>query len=575
MISLQRLHLAFLTARRAGWRRSLARVRRILFLRWLNPAFATRLYPPRAVHPPRVDHLADLIPIAFRTTSPTWHAEITLLNSAPFPMRPPIDWNANPLGHTLWAFRLHEFDWAWQLIQLAVRGDAHAAQTLAAILRDYIERVPFGRGIAGEPYTLSRRLVVWSVAYHVIASRTAAKQSPNHNAEIALSQTPLLAMTHSIVQSARLLRHHIEHDLDNNHVIANAKALAFAGTLIGQTDLARFGFDLLWQQLRVQVRTDGMHFENSTSYHWHVLCDALDGVRLARQFDFRVPDDIPPRLEKMANVLRALCRPDGTLPLLNDSVTENLENVVRVLDQFDLPGKEKLTCFLQSGYAILASGNTWILFDAGALGPAFCPGHGHADALSFELWSRHRLLIADPGVYQYQAGTWRDYFRGTAAHSTIVVDGLDQSELADSFRVGTMADARFTRVDAEHLLIEGTHNGYQRLRPPVTHTRTLELVNENEVRIQDRLTGSGEHHFDLGFHLAPGARIEISSQSANVFFDDNVQLEFRFDGVSSFEIATSDGWYSPTWYTKLPAPMLHYRGRCAVPLTIETTIAIG
>lgn len=560
-MSLESLYFAFLTARRAGWRRSLARVRRILFLRWINPAFAARLYPPRVVHPPRIENIDTFIPIAFRTASPAWNDEIVLLNTAPFPMRPPIDWHANPLGHTLWAFRLHEFDWAWQLIQLAVRGDVNAAQTLAAILHNYIERVPFARGIAGEPYTLSRRLIVFSVAQHILTNLTGLGDPSG--------------LSSHIVQSARLLRHHIEHDLDNNHVIANAKALAFAGSLMDQADLARFGFDLLWQQLRAQVRDDGMHFENSTSYHWHVLCDALDCLRLARHFEISVPADIPPRLEKMAHVLRALRRPDGTLPLLNDSVTENLENVVRVLEQFDLPGEEKLTCFPQSGYAILRTGKTQVLFDAGALGPAFCPGHGHADALSFELWARNRLLIADPGVYQYQAGEWRDYFRGTAAHSTLVVDELDQSELADSFRVGAMAEAHFTRIEPQRLLIEGTHNGYQRLRQPVTHTRTLELVNENELRIKDRLTGIGEHHFDLCFHLAPGARIEIGSQSANVFFDDDVRLEFRFDGVPSFEIAASEGWSSPTWYTKLPAPVLHYRGRSAVPLTIETTIEIG
>lgn len=554
---LQRLGFAFLTARRAGWRRSLARARRILCLRWLNPAFATPLYPPRVVHPPHLETIDDLIPLAFRTATPTWNNEIRLLNTAPFPMRPPIDWNANPLGHTLWAFRLHEFDWAWQLIQLA-QNDADAAHTLAAILQDYIEHVPFARGIAGEPYTLSRRLVVWSVAWHVLKNLSGLEDL-----------TGLY-----IDQSARLLCNHIEHDLDNNHVIANAKALAFAGTLMGQADLARCGFDLLWQQLRLQVRKDGMHFENSTSYHWHVLCDVLDGVRLARQFEIPVPPDIPPRLQKMANVLRALRRPDGTLPLLNDSVMENFDNLDHVLAQFAAPSKQKITCFSQSGYVILVHGNTQLLFDAGALGPAFCPGHGHADALSFELWARHRLLIADPGVYQYQAGAWRDYFRSTAAHSTVVVDQLDQSELSESFRVGRMAKARITRIEPAHGLVEGRHTGYHRLRQPVTHTRTLVLVNENGLRITDQLDGAGEHDIEVGFHLAPGARVEVGEKSAQVFFDD-VRLHFQFDGAPCFTVTTSDGWYSPTWYTKLPAPVLHYRGRCAVPLTIKTTIRIG
>jgi uncharacterized heparinase superfamily protein len=559
--------IVLMTARRAGVRRSLARVRRILFLRWLNPRFASRLYQSRIVHPPTVETATDLIPLAFRSASPMWNDPVVLLNSEPFSMRPPIDWNANPRRHTLWAFRLHEFGWAWSLIQLASQGDADAGSKLAAIMQDYMERVPFACGVAGEPYTLSRRLVVWSVAWHVLANAFSARPS-------WLDQ-----FASQIDQSARMLANIIEHDLDNNHVIANAKALAFAGTLIGQAEYARPGFDLFWKQLRFQVRDDGMHFENSTSYHWLVLCDAVDMIQLAYRFSILVPDDIALRVRKMADVVRALRRPDGTLPLLNDSVDEYFENVDAVLDAAGSNEEKTRTtksiCFPQAGYAILRVARTLVLFDAGNLGPFFCPGHGHADALSFELWARNRLLIADPGTYQYQAGEWRDYFRSTAAHSTVVVDGQNQSELSDSFRVGRMAAATFTRVELDHELVEGKHTGYRRLSQPVTHTRTVTLANENELRIMDCLAGTGEHDVDVCFHLTSGAQVEIGEQSAQVSFGNSVRLRFQFKGASAFTVTTSGGWCSSLWYAKSPSLILHYRGRCVMPLTIDTIMTIA
>ena len=48
-------------------------------------------------------------------------------------------------------------------------------------------------------------------------------------------------------------------------------------------------------------------------------------------------------------------------------------------------------------------------------------------------------MIVDAGVFEYQAGMWRDFMRGTAAHNTLLVDGQDQSEVWGSFRVGRRA----------------------------------------------------------------------------------------------------------------------------------------
>ncbi len=556
--SLERMRVAWLTARRAGLKRSAARVRRVFLLRVVYPRFASRLYPRRAIEiPERVRNLESL---ALREPS-VWDGTVRLLNTESFAMRAPVNWNANPIGQTLWQFRLHEWEWAFPLVQRA-QNESDAADELGTLLQDYFANVPFGHPVSFEPYPLSRRLVVWCEALRVLCKT----QHPF---------APTLAS--EMHRGARMLRDNIEHDLDNNHVIANAKALAFVGTLLQQS-YARDGFNLLWEQLRVQVRDDGMHVENSTSYHFLVWRDAMETCALARQYAIEIPNDVVERLAAMKIFLDAVRLPDGTFPLLNDSVNEQDKNEM-VFDSFEkMFSGEKifqknlspLFLFQDSGYGILRANDTQLVFDAGALGPDWCPGHGHADTLSFELFAFGKPRIVDIGTYQYQAGGWRDYFRGTAAHNTIQVDGLDSSEVYGSFRVGRMANARMW---AENDWVCGEHDGYTRLREPITHTRKIQLCDAHTILIRDEIRGRGGHAYVSRFHLAPNAHANVLDKKMRVVFEDGAVMEIEFQGVEGL-LEIEQGWYSPTWYTKFPIEVIELKWRGAPPFEIETTIRI-
>lgn len=141
-----------------------------------------------------------------------------------------------------------------------------------------------------------------------------------------------------------------------------------------------------------------------------------------------VPVDIWSTLERIGDfALGLLLRPDEQLPLLNDSyLNEPLSTRVvfklastaftdhsstdRSASRSDFAwigragnafkNEEPLlrtTILRESGYAVLRPASTgshplrpnktqtYLLFNAGDLVPHHCPGHGHADALSFEL----------------------------------------------------------------------------------------------------------------------------------------------------------------------------------------------
>ena len=578
----------WLTARRAGLQRSLQRLQRMARLRIVDPYWGERLYPkpmltgdkPATLTESQSELLQRLAVMRAEShLGAQWNQvndTLQLLNQAPFSLQPPVEWQARPVPDLLWAFQLHGWDWAWPAL-----CDEEGRHGFLALWQDWLHQVPMGRGVAWEPYPTSRRLIAWSAAWHF------------------LERDPQLAA--AIGQQAAFLADHLERDLDNNHLVANAKALAWVGLLLphlpNATQWRQRGLECLWQTLESQVRNDGSHFENSSGYHMAVWLDGLETALLAGASGEWVPETAWQALEKMGDFALALRRPDGRLPMLNDSIEDEpvpAESLFALaadaFDRSDLAWaaghpeakapQQQSVAFPDAGYAILRAGvlphQLYLLFDAGSLGPLHCPGHGHADALSFELWSGEQALIIDPGTYQYPAGQWRDYFRSTAAHSTATVDGQNQSVFAGPFRVADMARAQLTAATlAEGALeVAGEHDGYMRLADPVVHQRRLRVHGAEYITITDSFIGEGEHDVVLHFHLTPCTVEQRDVSSAQAIFPGDVRLDVNVSSSVKGTLLTEEGWLSRSWYEKEPTPVLAYRVRVKLPTKITTHLVI-
>src|SRR6185295_2959480 len=125
----------------------------------------------------------------------------------------------------------------------------------------------------------------------------------------------------------------------------------------------------------------------------------------------------------------------------------------------------------------------------------------HADALSFTLSAGGLEFLVDTGTYAYHTQPeWRQYFRGTAAHNTVRIDGEDQSLQGGAFLWLAKANAgvRSFASSASRDEFEGWHDGYLRLPDPVLHRRRLMLDKRSRsILIEDRLEMRGSHLVEL------------------------------------------------------------------------------
>jgi uncharacterized heparinase superfamily protein len=221
--------------------------------------------------------------------------------------------------------------------------------------------------------------------------------------------------------------------------------------------------------------------------------------------------------------------------------------------------------FKDSGYYLLQRGELdspdriSVVFDCGPLGMEPLAGHGHADALSFTLRAFGKDILVDPGTYDYFSyPKWREYFRGTRAHNTVVIDGRNQSEMLGLFLWGQKAKAECLSWQPTNTggKIIGKHDGYACLKDPVTHKRMLDLDGKDLV-IRDDIIAHKEHKVEVFFHLAEHCKVSKAMQNCYLVEVGSGKLYIELDPclrVESFSGSEDPicGWVSRGYHQKKP-----------------------
>lgn len=348
----------------------------------------------------------------------------------------------------------------------------------------------------------------------------------------------------------------------NTHLTGEALGLFYLGTLLPEFREAErwrsTGRRILLEELDRHVRADGVYFEQSSYYHRYTTDFYTHLFVLSRRNGQPLEPKVEEKLKALLDHLMYITRPDGTTPFFGDDdggrlvmldereasdfraalstgaallsrgdykqVAESLaEETLWLLGREGVEAFDALSAhrpafesraFTEGGYFVMRDGwerdSNYLLVDCGPHGGLNC-GHAHADALSFDMSARGRKLLVDPGTYTYTgAAEMRDLFRSTAAHNTLTVDEESQSVPGGAFDWKTIARSRLLTWTSRPRFdfFEGTHDGYERLPEPATHTRSILFLKNDYWIIRDLVEKRGAHTIGLHFHFAPDAEVQ-------------------------------------------------------------------
>jgi len=446
----------------------------------------------------------------------------------------------------------------------AQTGEARFQQAWEKLVASWIRQVPVDFGPTD---AIARRIQNWIYAWNIFAD------SPNF---AGLSDGLDEKIVASLAQQTNYLRNHLT--AERNHRTLELYALLMVALALPEAaidaDLLDFAMEAFYQNLLADVRPDGVHREHSTHYHMMVLRSYLGARENVRRFGLSFPPDYDERLERACEFAMHCHRPDGGIPTLSDSDAGSYSDLLQVaasqLSRLDflyaatagakgVPPKKRYVSFPDAGYYIERSGwgegetpfnqEGFLIFDCGALGDG---GHGHYDMLNVEIGSGGKSLIIDPGRYTYSEHppNLRHWFKGTAAHNTVCVDGLDQ--------VGYRRGKPKKPLPQARLIERWSAPGFDFLcgtaQSPcyeVIHTRRIFYIADEYWIICDSLAGKRPHQFDLRFHLSPDAweRVHIAGRTVRA-----PRLALVFSDGSRLQ--TEPGWFASLYGVKIDAPVI-------------------
>lgn len=391
---------------------------------------------------------------------------------------------------------------------------------------------------------------------------------------------------------------HIEGNLSvyfspNTHLMGEAVALHALGVLLPDLPRAqrwkRQGRELVLDQMRGQVQADGSHFEHSSYYHVY----ALDMLMFAAAID-PMPSDYMESLARMAEYLDVLLGPQRRLPFFSDDDGGRLFHPYGPRDGFGLASLDAFAgggerypeigawwlggralgkaarpagsrFFNNSGMAVMQAADVHLIADAGPFGTGR-GGHSHADTLSFVLRRGDEDLLVDAGTYTYVGSPKeRNWFRGTAAHNTVRIDGLDQATPEGPFRWADKPQVDLAAWNADEksdsLAAICRYRGFE-------HLRRIEFVKPGLVLVVDDVTGPpGEHLVEQFWHAGENVR-EDSRRSFRI--GRTARLSLSHSGELS--CGGEHGWRSRVMGSKEEAPVIRVELRATLPVQFVAVI---
>ena len=453
-----------------------------------------------------------------------------------------IGWSGTQ-RNDLWRYNQHYFD-DLSADPAGVRRIGHIA-----LIDMWIEANPAGSGPGWEAYPISLRIVNWIKFY---LSTTSLK--PGH--------------LNNLYTQVLWLEKNIEWHLLGNHILANAKALIFAGLFFDDSISSRWlkkGLNIYIKEIDEQILNDGGHFELSPMYHAIILEDVLDLINIIQVFSIdnnfrlkRLMVLLKRKIIRMIWWIKQMNHPDGRLPFFNDvaiNIAPKLDELLGYAEllHIELPRQDfkRLTDLEESGFIIWREGQNCLIFDVGAIGPKYLPGHAHADTLSIECSINGKSLIVNSGTSDYQKGNLRSFQRSTAAHSTLTVNDTDSSEVWASFRVGRRAtvSGRFLVEESQRSFFGAAHNGFMRLNGRFWHRRVIDC-RSNCIIIKDEVQGQVSGNVKIYYYLAPTVKAKKIDQSRYQLINDQKMFS-AFVNFSATNVKLEASYWLPEFGKKI------------------------
>lgn len=295
-------------------------------------------------------------------------------------------------------------------------------------------------------------------------------------------------------------------------------AISMMGIISNNREMLEFAFNSpysFYNQLDKGITKDYFWFEGSFHYHFFVLKPILELLKLAKVYNFDIPEKYYDIGKKMLIQGFKCSFNDCSLPSPNDGwPNRHLSNYIEVYNlgnglfnsEFSniiesITNKVNVigtTHFIDTGFSILKNDywNVFVKYKDNDI------NHAHPDKLNIEIKNNNNFLTHDLSTSGYGSDISKNFYKKTYSHNTIVIDGKNQNLECNTFVVSY----------DDNMIDIGTRNIYDNVNiSRMIHLLSKKLIDEIKIENCNK-------NIDYFFHCDANLITKLD-------FNDNVSFE--------------------------------------------------
>ena len=492
-------------------------------------------------------------------------------------------------ARTNWELNRH-FQFALLAKAYYATGEEKYAEELERLFSGWNEKNPFLHGISWTSVMeVAIRCIQWTVSLAFLRKKGYAGNG-------ALPR----GMENGIKNMASYVaRHYSRYSSANNHLLVEATAIAYAGFAFNHAPWKQLAIRILDEELRKQNYEDGVNKEMALHYQTFGMEAYALVMHLMQRGGVAVPAGWKKMLARQCEFVACsmvseteacefgdndegkildleggdICHYRYLLQLCSMVLAHEASNggggkrygsfghLSETVAWMFAPGEIEAVkglplwkprgskTFGQGGYSFLRSrdGKVVIGIDHAPLGFGSIAAHGHADALSFQLYVDGKCILGDPGTFIYHCNLQkRNEYRLSCNHNTVyVTNGEEQSQMMGAFLWGKKAETTLTNLalSPEKDELQGLchwQNGF-------SHIRSFSFDKQRRLEVDDIFKASADGYAALVLH--PACKVSVSDGVA-VIERGGIVARIESDVVPEIQAAWYSGEYGKEEKTK-------------------------
>lgn len=476
--------------------------------------------------------------------------KLTLPPHAAQEIGPEFSWASDPLHDANWRFQFHTLLWLDNLRECSTELSSDEGLALyARLLRDWIEKNP----VDEPPSDYSWFDMAVGLRAIVLVQALAALG-------------PLEWLIKSLETHGQHLADPANYEGKGNHSLHQDMGLIVLGQLLERPDWLETARLRIEKMFNEAIDSEGVSREGSIDYQYRNYRWYDEAARRLNAANVRLPDSMQKTLPKMPEFMAHATGPSTHYAMLGDTLLHRAPVIQGTQTEWvkDLSkAPTNNVAVFRAGY--LFARNAWRTWtddpSTTYLTMRFGPGrstavHGHEDAGSITFDAYGERLLCDSGLYAYEAGDDRLFFRGRSAHNVIDVPGRPYYPSAESPLIAYQTTSDHVMATVEVRGIKGV----------VWHRTVLHSLKHGYIVVDDRISGKEDAEVMQRWQLPADATVRFQPEDGHhtavatsgvalrltpLGYSPKVQVNYG----SESPIA---GWRSDDYRKKYPSPELAF-----------------